>query len=85
MEKFKGVQRKTSCVESILNYCKVVASTLKDLYREKNRRTRRVFRMYQTRRTRSTIDKISNKIAFDKDKRKNVVLFGNGSFKTKRG
>lgn len=85
MDRFKGVRRKTSCAQSILDYCKVVASTLKDLYREKNRRNRRVFRMYQTRRTRSTIDKLSNKIAFDKDDRKNVVLFGNGSFKAKKG
>lgn len=85
MEKFKDVRRKTSCVQSILTYCKVVASTLKDLYREKNRRNRRVFRMYKTRRTRSTIDKLSNKVAFDEDNRKNVVLFGNGSFKAKKG
>ena len=85
MDKFKGVRRKTSCVQSILNYCRVVASTLKDLYREKNRRNRRVFRMYQTRRTRSTLDKLSNKIAFDRDRRKNLVLFGNGSFKAKKG
>jgi len=41
--------------------------------------------MYQTRRTRSTIDKLSNRIAFDKDQRKNVILFGNGSFKAKKG
>ena len=85
MEKFNGVRRKTSCVQSIIEYCKVVASTLKDLFREKNRKNRRVFRMYKTRRTRSTIDKLSNKIAFDKDQRKNVILFGNGSFKAKKG
>lgn len=85
IDKFKGVRRKTSCVQSIVNYCRVVASTLKDLYREKNRENRRVFRMYNKRRARSTIDKLSNKIAFDKDKRKNVVLFGNGSFKAKKG
>ena len=85
LEKFKDVRRKTSCVQSILTYCKVVASTLKDLYREKNRKNRRVFRMYKTRRTRSSIDKLSNKIAFDDDNRKNVVLFGNGSFKAKKG
>ena len=85
IEKFQNVRRKTSCVESIVNYCKVVAETLNVLYNEKNRKNRRVFRMYQTRRIKSTIDKLANGIAFDKDKRKNVVLFGNGSFSSKKG
>jgi len=83
--KFKNILRKTSRVDSIVKYCRVVAETLKDLYREKNRVSRRVFRMYQSRKQRSIIDKLSNKIAFGKTKKKNVVLFGNGSFKSKKG
>ena len=86
IRKFKNILRKTSRVDSIIKYCRVVAETLKDLYREKNRVSRRVFSMYQSRKQRSVIDKLSNKIAFDNSKKKkNVVLFGNGSFQSKQG
>lgn len=85
IDKFKNILRKTSCVESIIKYCKVVAETLRDLYKEKNKVNRRVFRMYQSRKKRSVVDKLSNKIAFGKSEKKNVVLFGNGSFKAKKG
>ena len=88
---FENVRKKTSFTNSIIEYCKVVASTLKDLYREKNRKDRRVFRMYKSRRTRSTIDKLSNRICFDRKENterkglKTLILFGNGSFKAKKG
>ncbi|CAM9688393.1 unnamed protein product, partial [Pylaiella littoralis] len=85
IKKFEGVRRKTSSVQSIIAYCRVVANTLKDLYREKNRKNRRVFWIYKSRRTRSTVDKLANPIAFYKEQRKNVVLFGNGFLKAKKG
>jgi len=86
IDKFKNILRKTSCVDSIIKYCRVVAETLKDLYREKNRISRRVFKMFQSRKQRSVIDKLSNKISFgNSSQKKNIVLFGNGSFKSKKG
>ena len=82
---FSSVRRKTSRKASFLAYCRVAADTFKAMFAEKMKRTRRRSRFHSSRLVQKTVDKLASKIAKGPSDRKNIVLFGNGTFRPMKG
>ena len=81
---------KTANPQSLLLYARWVARHFEAMYREKNTNGRRRTRFITTRLLQGAVDKLANRIVDSgRDKfpstTSNVVFFGNGSFKAKRG
>lgn len=81
---------KTASLDTLLVYTRWVARHFEAMYREKNTNGRRRTRFITSRLLQGTVDKLANRIV-DSGKTEfpsttsNVVFFGNGSFKPKRG
>lgn len=79
-----GARRKTSSLASFIAYCRVGAETFLTMFGEKMKRTRKRSRFHLSRLVQQTVDKLASKNSKTATNEKNIVLFGNGSFKAKK-
>ncbi|CAN0031019.1 unnamed protein product [Ectocarpus sp. 13 AM-2016] len=82
---FSAVKKKTARKSSFLAYCRVAAETFKVMFAEKMKRARKRSRFHSSRLVQKTVDKLASNIAACPSNRKNIVLFGNGSFRAMKG
>lgn len=83
--RFSDVKKKTARTSSFIAYCRVAAETFKVMFAEKMKRARKRSRFHSSRLVQKTVDKLASSIAASPLDRKNIVLFGNGSFRAMKG
>jgi hypothetical protein len=83
--RFSEVKKKTARTSSFVAYCRVAAETFKVMFAEKMKRARKRSRFHSSRLVQKTVDKLASRIATSPSGRKNIVLFGNGSFRAMKG
>ncbi|AAK14592.1 EsV-1-178 [Ectocarpus siliculosus virus 1] len=83
--RFSAVKKKTARKSSFVAYCRVAAETFKVMFAEKMKRARKRSRFHSSRLVQKTVDKLASSMAACPSDRKNIVLFGNGSFRAKKG
>ena len=89
LERFRNVTSKTCVIPLFMDYVRIVAITFKGMYAEKTKSARKRSRLHSSRMVQSTIDRLAQKISTSgSDKSilsKNIVLFGDGTFRPQRG